>query len=103
MYKFSPTEISQKIQNPQPNKNNFAVAFEKDKLYLELYQPIKKDPQKPHTRDELYFIIEGAGEFEMANETTSFQQGDLIFVPKNIPHKFKNFGESMKCWVVFYD
>ena len=102
-HKLSHQEFSQAIKNAMPHKNNFAIALEKGKLYIELYNPIETDPQSPHGRDELYFISEGKGEFECDGETVAFETGDVIFVPKDAPHKFKNFGKQMKTWVIFYD
>lgn len=62
---------------------------------------LENDPQKPHSKDEFYFICEGAGEFKMNQETISFKKCDVTFVPKNTNHKFKNFGAEMKTWVLF--
>ena len=101
-HKFSQQSLAQTI-NAKPHGNNFAIALEKGKLFIELYNPVQTDPQSPHNRDELYFIVEGKGEFECGGETVLFKAGDAFFVPKHIPHKFKNFGEQMKTWVVFYD
>ena len=61
-----------------------------------------EDLQQPHDRDECYFVTDGTGLFEMGNETVSFAKGDFIFLPAGMPHRFRDFGHSMTCWVMFY-
>src|SRR2546428_6992012 len=47
-----------------PLAGNLAVPiFSHGSLVVELYTPAGHDPQKPHTRDEAYFVIRGRGLF----------------------------------------
>ena len=41
----------------------YVTMFQHGTLELEYYQPVKSDPQKPHTRVEVYFVISGRGSF----------------------------------------
>jgi len=63
---------------------------------------VTTDHQKPHDRDECYFIIEGHGKFEMGDEIISFGPGDFLFAPAGLPHRFTDFGDTMSTWVMFY-
>lgn len=98
--KITPAEIAAKI--PAPNGDRFFVALERGELQIELYIPRIVDDQKPHSRDECYVIVEGKGKFEMGGEVVPFEAGDFFFVPAGVEHRFLDFGESMKTWVIFY-
>ncbi len=98
--KLTPAEIAAKI--PAPNGDRFFVALERGELQIELYVPRLADDQQPHSRDECYVIVEGKGMFEMGSEVVPFETGDFFFVPAGVKHRFLDFGESMKTWVIFY-
>ena len=85
-----------------PDEPQFAILRERGSLTVELYRPLEVDHQQPHSRDECYVIVEGSGIFEMGDETVSFSPGDFLFVPAGMPHRFRDFGESMTTWVMFY-
>ena len=92
----SALETLSKIKSP------FVNVFEHGSLSVEVYQPNKVDLQQPHTRDEVYFIISGTGEFVNNNIRTTFLPGDFLFVPAGIAHRFENFTDDFSTWVVFY-
>ncbi len=78
------------------------VLIEHPAYDVRIYKPEKVDNQKPHTRDEVYVIASGTGDFVLGNETQSFKTGDLIFVPANAEHRFINFSDDFSAWVVFF-
>jgi len=67
-----------------------------------LYVPQCIDVQQPHTRDELYIVCAGSGEFIKAGTRCRFQQNDVIFVEAGVRHRFENFSEDFAAWVVFW-
>jgi mannose-6-phosphate isomerase-like protein (cupin superfamily) len=77
-------------------------VFEHGTLTLKLYNPRRRDPQKPHTRDELYFIQEGSGSFVCQGRRSPFGPGDALFAPAGAEHRFEAFGAALVTWVVFY-
>lgn len=83
-------------------KSPFLNLFEHGTLSVEVYQPEKVDLQQPHTRDEVYIIISGTGEFLNDGVRTSFAPGDFLFVPAGIEHRFENFTDDFSTWVLFY-
>lgn len=87
---------------PKSAKERFYIGLERGQLQIELYIPKKEDLQKPHERDECYVITKGSGQFVMGGKTVEFKQGDFLFVPARMPHKFINFGSEMETWVIFY-
>ncbi len=80
----------------------FKTLFEHGTLSVEAYKPEKVDLQQPHSRDEVYIIISGSGEFLNNGERTTFTPGDFLFVPTGIEHRFKNFTDDFSTWVIFY-
>ncbi len=83
-------------------KNPFLTLFEHGSLSVEVYKPDKVDHQHPHTRDEVYIVINGEGEFLNDGVRTTFAPGDFLFVPAGVVHRFENFTEDFSTWVLFY-
>ncbi|KAB7531337.1 cupin domain-containing protein [Flagellimonas olearia] len=80
----------------------FINLFEHGTLSVEIYKPEKVDLQQPHSRDEVYVVISGSGEFLNNGERTTFSQGDFLFVPAGVEHRFENFTDDFATWVLFY-
>jgi mannose-6-phosphate isomerase-like protein (cupin superfamily) len=87
---------------PGANGERFAKVLEHGSLVVEIYAPRVRDPQQPHTRDELYVVVQGSGEFVNGGERQRFASGDVLFVPAGVSHRFENFTEDLVVWVVFY-
>ena len=71
-------------------------------LEVRFYAPRGSDPQKPHTRDEVYFVVAGRGEFRNGPKLESFGPGDVLFVPALEDHRFESFTDDLVVWVMFY-
>jgi mannose-6-phosphate isomerase-like protein (cupin superfamily) len=80
----------------------FATAFTHGSMAAEFYAPRGRDLQTPHSRDELYFIARGYGEFVHGGKRHSASPGDTFFVPAGDDHRFENFSHDFVTWVVFY-
>jgi mannose-6-phosphate isomerase-like protein (cupin superfamily) len=87
---------------PGPGGAAYAELFAHGTLSVEVYAPRGEDKQEPHTRDELYVVISGRGEFVYGERRAPFGAGDLIFVPAHLPHRFENFTVDFATWVAFY-
>src|ERR1700740_1169464 len=77
-----------------PEGERFVEAFTHGSLVVELYAPVGTDPQTPHERDEVYFVVSGSGEFVMAGERSRFKPGDALFVAAGVEHRFENFSDD---------
>jgi len=86
----------------QLNGQRFATIFEHGSLALEIYSPRGQDLQQPHTRDEVYFVVSGSGEFIFGDSRRSFIPGDFLFAAARMVHRFENFTEDLLVWVIFY-
>ena len=87
---------------PGPNGERFATVFQHGSLEVEIYAPRGKDPQNPHTRDELYFVATGSGEFVCGDTRQSFGPTDILFAAAGVSHRFESFSDDLCVWVMFY-
>jgi len=106
MLRATVAELIARLPGPKterwPDGERFALAFRHGSLLVELYAPRGIDPQTPHTRDEVYFVVTGSGEFLLAGERSRFAPGDALFVAAGVEHRFENFTADFAAWVVFY-
>lgn len=79
----------------------WVTIFKRGNLELEYYAPVKTDPQQPHTRDEVYFVISGRGHFVMDGRRQEFGPGEVIFAPAGVPHRFEDFSDDFATWAIF--
>ncbi len=98
--KVSVEDALAQLEKVQPQK--FVDVLRHGTLEVEIYQPEKTDPQQPHTRDEVYVIIQGEGMFVNGEQRHTFQAGDVLFVPAGVTHRFENFSDDFLTWVIFY-
>jgi mannose-6-phosphate isomerase-like protein (cupin superfamily) len=102
----SPDRLLRRLPGPRtskwPDGERFIEAFRHGSLVVELYAPAGSDPQQPHDRDEVYFVISGSGDFVVNGERRPFASGDALFVPAHVEHRFENFTPGFATWVVFF-
>ncbi len=82
--------------------SRFATMLRAGSVEVEIYAPRGVDPQTPHTRDELYLVMRGAGWFVNGPDRHPFGPGDVLLVPAGVAHRFEEFTEDFATWVIFY-
>ena len=87
---------------PGPKGERFVELFRHGTLSVELYAPRGRDPQQPHTRDEVYAVVQGKGQFRNGDVRHPFGPGDVLFVPAGVVHRFEEFTDDLVVWVFFY-
>ena len=87
---------------PGPGGERFVELFRHGTLAVELYAPRGSDPQSPHTRDEVYVVVSGKGQFVNGADRHPFGPGDVLFVPAGVTHRFEEFTDDLAAWVFFY-
>jgi mannose-6-phosphate isomerase-like protein (cupin superfamily) len=65
------------------------------------FAPRGCDHQTAHDCDELYIVVSGTGILEAGDETLVYSAGDLLFVPRQTPHRFVSPGDDLALWVIF--
>ena len=87
---------------PGPKGERYSSILSKGNFEVEIYAPRVTDPQQPHTRDEVYIVVSGRGEFILEGATHQFEAHDLFFVPAGAEHRFVNFTDDLVVWAIFY-
>ncbi|WP_432033603.1 cupin domain-containing protein [Streptomyces antibioticus] len=59
------------------------------------------DPQRPHSQDEVYFVVSGRASLTVGVETTEVARGSVVYVPAGVAHKFHHISEDLRVMVVF--
>ena len=59
------------------------------------------DPQSPHTEDEIYYVVSGKAQIKVVDEDRAVQAGSIIFVAKNVEHRFHSIEEELTILVFF--
>ncbi len=59
------------------------------------------DPQRPHTEDEVYYVIHGRASIHVAGEDRPVQPGTVVFVAAGAEHRFHAIEEDLTVLVVF--
>jgi mannose-6-phosphate isomerase-like protein (cupin superfamily) len=59
------------------------------------------DKQTPHQEDEIYYVVGGKAKVRLGREERSISQGDVIFVEKNLEHRFFDIAEELVLLVIF--
>src|SRR5687767_2572328 len=98
---LKPGDALKRLEAQQP-PSRFIELFKHGTLSVELYAPRGTDPQKPHTRDEVYVIACGAGLFWNGETSQPFGPGDFLFVAAGQEHRFEEFSDDFSAWVMFY-
>lgn len=80
----------------------FTVLMKHGTMRVEYFAPKIKDTQQPHTQDEIYVIASGSSNFLCGDNYFSCTQGDVLFVPAGMEHRFENFSDDFATWVIFY-
>jgi mannose-6-phosphate isomerase-like protein (cupin superfamily) len=59
------------------------------------------DPQSLHTEDEVYYVVSGKAKIQVADENRNVQAGSIVYVAKNVEHKFHSIEEELTVIVFF--
>ncbi|MBI4760905.1 MAG: cupin domain-containing protein [Chloroflexota bacterium] len=59
------------------------------------------DPQSPHTEDEVYYVVSGKAKIKVADEDRDVQAGSIVYVEKNVEHRFHSIEEELTVIVFF--
>ena len=87
---------------PGPQAERSVSLFEHGSLVVKLYAPRGDDPQTPHSRDEVYVVAQGSGEFVCAGARQTFAPHDVLFAAAGVEDRFENFSDDFAVWVFFY-
>ena len=96
-------DLSEILAGHKTNGQLYHEFFAADRLSVGLYvlEAGATDPQSPHTEDEIYYIVSGAGTVEIAGERRPVSAGAIIYVDAHVEHRFHSISEDLSIIVVF--
>jgi mannose-6-phosphate isomerase-like protein (cupin superfamily) len=59
------------------------------------------DAQSPHEEDEIYYVVSGRGAVDVAGERRPVRAGSIVFVAKEVEHRFVDIEEDLSILVYF--
>ena len=59
------------------------------------------DPQQPHAENEVYYVVGGRASFRAGSEQLNVGPGALIYVERNVEHRFFDVTEDLTVLVFF--
>jgi len=91
--------ISQRAAGNQPYLEFLKVPDLSMGLYVLLAGGT--DPQSPHTEDEVYYVVSGKAQIRVADQDRAVQAGSVVYVAKNVEHRFHSIEEMLTVLVFF--
>jgi quercetin dioxygenase-like cupin family protein len=62
------------------------------------HKPGEGPPDHVHfTQEEIFFIVEGTYELTIDGESSTVGPGSIVFIPRNVVHRFNNIGDTTAC------
>ena len=62
------------------------------------HKPGEGPPDHVHfNQEEVFFVLEGSYELTVGGETKTVGPGTIVFIPRNVVHRFKNVGGTTAC------
>jgi mannose-6-phosphate isomerase-like protein (cupin superfamily) len=60
-----------------------------------------EDPQQPNREDEVYLVLDGRASLEVAGQDHPVGPGSILFVAREVPHRFHDIRERLEVLVFF--
>ena len=62
------------------------------------HKPGEGPPDHMHSsQEEMFFIVEGTYEVTAGGQTSTVGPGTIVFIPRNVVHRFRNAGDATAC------
>lgn len=96
-------ELAPLIARHQRSGQRYFEFLRAPSLSLGLYAlPVGgMDEQRPHTEDEVYFVVSGRSSVQVAAEEREVEPGSIIYVGAGVEHRFHSIAEDLTLLVFF--
>ena len=84
------------------DNSDFLTFFDLEQLQAGILRlrPGEIDTQEPHSKDEVYFVLEGDGFIEIGNKSHEIKKDLFIYVPSEVKHRFH--GNTQEILVLYF-
>ena len=95
-------EIRKLYSKMHLDNSDFLTFFDLDHLQVGILRlrPGEIDTQEPHSKDEVYFVLEGDGFIEIGNKSHEIKKDLFIYVPSEVKHRFH--GNTQEILVLYF-
>ena len=96
-------ELAQLISQQKSNDKPYLEFLRVPDLSMGLYvlPAGGTDPQSPHMEDEVYYVVSGRAKIRVGDENQDVQAGSIVYVEKNVEHRFHSIEEELRVLVFF--
>jgi mannose-6-phosphate isomerase-like protein (cupin superfamily) len=96
-------ELTQLVSQREASNKPYLEFLKVPDLSMGLYvlPAGSTDPQSPHTEDEVYYVVSGRAKILVAEKNQDVQAGSIVYVPKNVAHRFHSIDEELTVLVFF--
>lgn len=96
-------ELSQLRAERERSNKNYLEFLRVPSLSVGLYvlKAGQPDLQKPHTEDEVYYILSGRASIRVGSEDRTVGPGSVIYIAANVEHRFHTIIEELAMLVFF--
>jgi mannose-6-phosphate isomerase-like protein (cupin superfamily) len=90
-------DVSEMLARREQGAHTYEDFFRSDKLSLGLsvWPAGLPDEQRPHAEDEVYYVVEGRGRIQVADEDRAVDPGTVVFVAAGVDHHFHDIEETL--------
>ena len=96
-------ELSDLVSERESSNRLYLEFLRASTLSLGLYalSAGQDDPQRPHTEDEVYYVVRGRGAIRVGTESRSVSAGTIVYVGEGVEHRFHTIAEDLTILVFF--
>jgi len=96
-------ELAQLLEQRAASGRLYLEFLRAPDLSIGLYQiPADgTDLQSPHTEDEVYYVVSGRAQIQVADQDRAVQAGSIVYVAKLVEHRFHSIEEELTVLVFF--
>ena len=96
-------ELLDVLDNLQAEGRPYYEFIQRGSLSVGIYHLAAGEPdqQRPHTEDEVYYVLSGEGRIDVDGDVTPVRPGSVLFVGKHVPHRFVDYPDGLTLLVVF--
>jgi mannose-6-phosphate isomerase-like protein (cupin superfamily) len=96
-------QISELLAERAADSHSYAEFFRANTLSigLSVWPADSVDGQRPHAEDEVYYVVAGRGQIQVAGESQAVCPGSVVFVAAGVSHHFHTIDETLHV-VVFW-